>query len=374
VTYSQRVSPYLRGGDPAPGESGEIRRVLRGLRQTVEATEAATQVLQAVGVDAQLWTGSAADAFVAKRGELLRRLGTADQAYTDAANALERWLHQLEDAQDEAARIVQQAEAVMRQQPPPDPNSVFALTPAVPPALQAVQRRHDTLATRADADARCCAQALRVAAGSVGRYADSWWENVTNLLTAASDLLEEVTPWLGLLALAVPVLAPWVLAVDVLALTIDVVLAVDGKGSWTDVAGSALSVGLGVMGRTGKVMASSARQATTFEAAGFTHAGAHVVERTTLKGAASHAGAVFVHPIRTLRDGRLVGTALAEAEGHVVPGTVDWTTHAGAIRLGDTLETIGDIGGALHDSRDAGSQVGSWVAGQLRPDEAGVCR
>lgn len=366
MTYSGRVSPYLRGGDPAPGEPGEVRRVLLGLRRTVEAVEAANQVLQAVGVDAQLWTGPAADQFATKRGELQQRLAAADQAYSDAGNALERWLHQLEDAQAEAARIVAQAAAVMRQQPP-DPNAAFALTPSVPPALQAVQRRYDMLTVRASGDARCCAQALRAAAGSVGKYADSWWENVTHLLTEASDLLQEVTPWLGLAAMVFPVLGPWVLAIEVVALTIDVVLAVEGSGSWGDVAKSAVGVGLSAgfltAGRTGELMVDSAGQATTFEAAGFTHAAGYVAGRTTLKGAA---GAVVLHPIQTLRDGKLIGTALTEATEYVVPGTLNPAHYAGTVRLGETLHAIGELGDAAH----TGYEIGDWVHGHLAPDGA----
>jgi hypothetical protein len=370
VNGRARVSPYLTGGDPAPGDPAQVRRVICQLRQAVEAVQDALDVLRAVGVDVGLWTGPAADAFAAKRGDLQARLATADTAYTDAANALDRWARGLDDAQCEAAWIVAQAEAIMRQQPP-DPNAAFNPFPTVPAPVLGLQRQHDRLAQRARADAQRCACELDAAAALVGRYERSLWEQVSGLLADASELLHAVTPWLSLAALFIPALGPVVLGLDVLTLAIDVVLLADGKQTWGDVAWDAVGVGLGVVGGAGETMSSSARAATRFDAAGFTVAAKHVSVRTSFGGAMRHEMQALRHPIEALRDEQAIATALKQADYYnKLPALKVWTTNLKPVVIGTSLHAL-DIGA---DAWEAGKQLRTWVGSQLAADQQPVCR
>jgi hypothetical protein len=357
-----RVSAYLTGGDPVPGEAGEIRRVTDHLRSAVTAAEAAGGVLQSVGVEDGMWTGRAADEWASKRGELQKRLTTANQAYTDAQLALERWLRELQAAQDEAARIAAQADEIMRQQPPADPSTAFTPLPGtgVPAPVQGLQKRRDALADRARRDAERCADEIRRAAEAVGRYQDSWWENTKEILAHASELLDAVTPWLGLAAIFFPALTPFVLGLSIAKLAIDVVLAVDGDGSWGKVALGAAGVGLGVAGAVGGNMSRAAQQTTRFNAAGFTDDAARVSGRSSIGGAVRQLGHDAVHPVAAHRDRAAIDAALTRANAHLdVPPITSWTSGpAGAWEQASRH----------YDAYEAGSSVGGFVSGRLGLD------
>ncbi|GEM_PF-6013914 len=374
MTYSGTRTTYLlRGGDPAPGDPGAVRGVVGQLRSTVESVASAATLLRSVGNDSAVWTGPAAYAFVRKRDELLRRLDTAHGAYESAAGALQRWLQRLEAAQDEAHTIVVRAQQVARNTQY-SPSALPAVP--VPPALLALQRSRDALATRSRHEAEVCASELDVAVREVGHFQHSVWQNAAELLATGGKVLHDVggqvvnevgtgigqlEHWAGrefdkiapglsdalqtasallsvaaLASLAIPVigeaaapiLGTLALATAGALLAVDAVRAVRGKQDWWTVAGDALGV-VPIGGVAGKVL-NGARTARQFQSAArtaerlsaTTGSQASVAARAWLKGNADAATWKALTAVSTTasKDALLLRDAARDAWGGVGVG------------------------------------------------------
>jgi hypothetical protein len=265
------MTPLLHGGDPAPGDPVAVRRLVRQLRSTVDSVADATTRLRAVGSDASVWTGRAADAFTHKRVELLRRLNTAHAAYESAADGLDGWVRRLELAQSEAASIVSRAQAVAQQAQLP-PNAVPLV--GVPAPLLALQKARDALEARARREAAACAGGLHEAIRDLAPFQHTGWQHFTEQVLAASHVLHEVNKWLGVAMLAlqfVPVVGEVgdivLLATGALMLGADLYLVHEKKATWGNVAGDVAGLALFGAGRAGEAMFRSARQAEQFTVA-----------------------------------------------------------------------------------------------------------
>lgn len=257
-----RTSPLLRGGDPVPGDGEQITAVVRRLREIGETAGDTATLLGHIG-----WTGKAADAFAVRRHELLERLQTAQSAYTGAADVLRGWLGRLQELQAEATRIAAEAERLRQSAQAENPATVFATIGAAgPPGSAALQQRHDDVARRARVEAQRCAEQLAAAVSQVRRFQHSTWEHITSELLTASDVLGKISLALTILAVVTipfpPAAAAFGIASKVaggLKLGIDVVLAADGKKSWTTIGVDAIGFGLGVGGKGASGMTGLAR-------------------------------------------------------------------------------------------------------------------
>lgn len=244
TSYASRVSALLPGGDPTPGDIGEVLLIADRLQRAVDAVADVKNLLRSVS-HSDLWAGPAADAFAAHHRDLVAKLDGAHDAYTQATGVVRRWVRELEAAQAEATHLVSLAQAAAQAAGfPPGP---------VPPALTALRRRHEVLGEQARADAQRCANDLQSAINEVGRFAHSVWEHVTEELVTVSKVLEDMNVALGVLAIVALLFMPGVgevvgaamLVGSAAELGVDVVLATDGKKTWGDVGLDAAGVALG---------------------------------------------------------------------------------------------------------------------------------
>ena len=335
-----RATPLLPGGDPVPGDPAAVRRLVRQLRSTVDSVADATTRLRAVGSDASMWTGRAADAFTHKRTELLRRLNTTHAAYESAADVLDGWVRRLELAQSEAASIVSRAQAVAQQA---QLSQTAVPLVGVPAPLLALQKARDALEARARRDAGACASGLNEAIRDLAPFQHTGWQHVTEHVLAASHVLHEVNKWLGVAVLAlqfVPVVGEVgdlaLLATGALMLGADLYLVHERKATWGDVAGDTVGLALGGAGKAGAVMFRTAREAEQFAVAA-RGAGrfARELDGAALPAAAAVVGRDAADAARLARNVRAqtgLGPSIAAAARELVPGA--------ARREADTLAAV----------------------------------
>lgn len=268
TSQASRVSALLPGGDPAPGDVEDVRLVVARLRRAVQSADDVREVLRAVGsAGAGIWAGPAADTFAAHHQDLTARLDTAHTAYTQAADVLQRWMGELELAQQRASALVARAHAVAQAAAyPPGP---------VPAELIALRHQHAALAAEAHADAQRCARALQVAIDDVAHFTHSFWQNFDEDLVKASKFMHEVGDVLGVVALVVGLCVPGVgellfvgvMALSVAELGVDAYLTVKGKQPWSEVTMDGIGVALGAGGKLAQTALKGAREATILERA-----------------------------------------------------------------------------------------------------------
>jgi hypothetical protein len=389
----------LRGGDPAPGDDDAITTVICHLREVSATAGDAVVLLGRIGSDVDLWTGPAAEACGRRRDELVRRLQAAQSAYTDAADTLARWLVKLQPLQVEAAQIAWQA-ARMEQSAQADGTlSVFAspATPAVP-GLERLQRQHDDVRERATAAARICAQELDRATNLVKQFKHSDWENLSDFLHDAHDVLGTAVFALTIATAFMPALAPvlmagklTLIAVDVLKLGVDVKLVADGDKGWGTVAGDAFDLTVDVAGAGFGGMAKAARaedqlragaaaaeksaaelanavdpalrEAGRISAANATRFADHA-HTAAGKLAAGFTGAArreILHPVETLKRDREMADVVKHAEAYAkLPPLRQW------LPPGHGHVVLADTGVKILEANEARENITKWISGIKR--------
>lgn len=192
TAYNPRIASQLRGGDPAPGDTGTIWSLIGRLEAASDGISDCVNEVRSIGTDPGMWIGQAADAFADRQQDLLRRLGTAQSCYADASDALRTWVKTLEQDQLSAAHIAVQARALPRN---PDGS------PAA--GLAALQQAHNRLAVQATSAQERCAQGLRDVAHRLGAMDHrSRWDTFVADVVLAHDVLKKVSEALNILALA----------------------------------------------------------------------------------------------------------------------------------------------------------------------------
>lgn len=279
------------GFDPAPGDVALTGDAARTLRTAVDAMSEVEGIL--AGERDGEWVGKSAEAFRASvADELTPRVQQALSSFSEATNAVQQWMGQLESFQDRAWRLEQQA-----RQAQDDARAAQASLDAVPDAgnlpqrqadeaqldrgraqgrvdsangaLEAILREATSLRDEAEAAAGHTAGRLDTSASSApdepgildrigNALADAWSavsDVVVGLVKDLIEFLDEALPIivfaLAVVSLFVPGLGPLLFGLAIAGIAIDTGQALAGEGSWGDVA---LGVaGLAAGGALGKI-------------------------------------------------------------------------------------------------------------------------
>jgi hypothetical protein len=105
---ADELGPGARADDLVPGDADEVERLAARLNGFASAADDAAGRL--AGLDAEHWSGRAADLFRAAVGPLPRQLGGAAGAFAAAARALSGYAAALRDGQSAAAAAVRLVE------------------------------------------------------------------------------------------------------------------------------------------------------------------------------------------------------------------------------------------------------------------------
>ncbi|MDI1460642.1 hypothetical protein QEZ54_06675 [Catellatospora sp. KI3] len=289
----RRVSAYLHGGDPAPGDVAQIGAVIGVLRTTTDEVGDALAVLDAIGHDVALWTGRSADAFRTTVGELRPRLVAAQLAYEGAADALHGWLRRLQHSQDDAVRVAAAADDAGAQLP--QEQAVMHALGTTAPGLVPLQHRRDVIAQQATRDARECADRLAESIAAVKKYEHSMWHHLVDHIAELKEIIQKIEPWLAgatLIALAIPVvgevigpvLAAVTIGVAIVSEICSVVLLIDGRETLGEFATDTFWNAITLAAPGAKVISGSARAASALNA-GSKAARGGAVEATRIAGA-----------------------------------------------------------------------------------------
>ncbi|MET9912732.1 putative T7SS-secreted protein [Streptomyces sp. NPDC006476] len=283
----------------APGDPYEVARLGKRIADTAKLIEEQAGKLNNL-VDGNGWDSDAGRAFQDKTHDTVGLLTKTHQRYAAAASALgstvpyepiadtvrENWATALNHAQNLVRTALKKAQAAdadgsryqkqIDQHPGPDEHpdkqKLKRQKDAADGELEAAKRDLRRALEYRDTQAGYAAKAIRDALDHDGLKdpAHHWWDNW-------KDWVAEVGHWAGVAAAALGVLAlvlSWVpilgevlgalaLIASVVALVCDTVSALDGKGTWLDVAidvVGVLSFGAGrVLGTTAKEAAMAAR-------------------------------------------------------------------------------------------------------------------
>ncbi|MEU1270213.1 putative T7SS-secreted protein [Streptomyces sp. NPDC005799] len=282
-----------------PGDPYEVARLGKRIADTAKLIEEQAGKLNNL-VDGNGWDSDAGRAFQDKTRDTVGLLTKTHQRYAAAASALgstvpyepiadtvrENWATALNHAQNLVRTALKKAQAAdadgsryqkqIDQHPGPDEHpdkqKLKRQKDAADGELEAAKRDLRRALEYRDTQAGYAAKAIRDALDHDGLKdpAHHWWDNW-------KDWVAEVGHWAGVAAAALGVLAlvlSWVpilgevlgalaLIASVVALVCDTVSALDGKGTWLDVAIDAvgvLSFGAGrILGTTAKEAAVAAR-------------------------------------------------------------------------------------------------------------------
>ncbi|MEU2334896.1 hypothetical protein ABZ608_15120 [Streptomyces sp. NPDC013172] len=286
-----------------PGDPYEVARLGKRISDTARLIEEQAAKLSNL-VDGNGWDSDAGKAFTTKTGDTVKLLSQSHQRYAAAGAALgssvpyepiadsvrENWATALNHAQNRVRAALKKAAAAdadssnyqkqIDQHPSPDDNhpdkqKLKRQKEASDGDLAAAKRELRAALDYRDTQAGYAAKAIRDAIDHDGLKDPKhhWWDNWKDWVADIGHWAGVAAAVLGVLALAlswVPilgeVLGALALIASVVALVCDTVSALDGKGTWLDVAIDVigvLSFGAGrVLGTTAKEAAMAARGAS----------------------------------------------------------------------------------------------------------------
>ncbi|WP_406439262.1 hypothetical protein OHB00_29890 [Streptomyces sp. NBC_00631] len=283
-----------------PGDPYEVARLGKRISDTAKLIEEQAGKLRNL-VDGNGWDSDAGKAFTAKTGDTVKLLGQSHQRYAAAGAALgssvpyepiadqvrENWATALNHAQNRVRAALKKAAAAdtdssnyqkqIDQHPSgddnhPDKQKLKRQKEASDGELDAAKRELRAALDYRDTQAGYAAKAIRDAIDHDGLKDPKhhWWDDWKDWVATIGHWAGAIAGVLCLLALVlswVPilgeVLGALALIASVVALVCDTVSALDGKGTWLDVAidvVGVLSFGAGrVLGTTFKEAATAAR-------------------------------------------------------------------------------------------------------------------
>ncbi|MER7574595.1 hypothetical protein [Streptomyces sp. NPDC126514] len=270
-------------GDPVPGDLHDMQALARRFAATAKTITDTAAALRRIG-NLESWDSEAGRAFAEKANATAKTVSKAHDRYADAGSALKEYCTELEAVQGEADKLLTQAETKAG-------DLSTAKSNAANPPKGTDDAGQDKLDKKA-ADLQGDLDGLREQlAGLKTRHReagdkaakkihdttegdglnDSWLDDLRDTLKLVSDITGAIAAVCGLLALCVgwiPVIGQALAAVlgtialiaTAISLVCHVLLAVNGDGSWGDVAMDVL--GLATFG-IGRVFSAGAKMAAT---------------------------------------------------------------------------------------------------------------
>lgn len=368
------------GFDPARGNVATIRDLADQLSNTGTYAEEAYDVLKSVQDQKDVWTGNAAEAFAGKLDQLPEYLHKSHESLDQAGKALSTWGDQLEQHQNKAKDLEQQAqeaiaaaesadraaqaaEAASRQDPDDAGlvGNVFKTAFAASNAwdkVDDIRRQARDLQDRWEDDGNTCARALRKAADAAPQ--ESFWESLGGMFddvgTWFKDHLGEIGDIAGIVSavagglafipVLTPVMGPIAIGAGVVALGAHGAdMAVNDKwddpNAWIGLGGDVLGVvpGVGALSKG-------------FDAAGSAISGVDkIVDVTRAGGAFNHMAATGYDA--AVAGGRAFASEAAQASGEA-SRLFQWV---GDATMGPFTQHADEVAKAMQGSVNVGLQV-----------------
>jgi hypothetical protein len=278
----------LASSDPVPGDPAQVAVEASHLASIADEIQQQVARLRAISSDNTYLKGQYVDKLKSASDDVANSLQKVVGRYQKVSSALSKWVPELEYAQSESLKALQQAQdAYARQQqnqPPssPPPNNGKPPTPQQKQAEQARQQAYN----QASSDLAAARQRLdnvvsgrdhngSARAGEIRHaiddgVADSWWDQFKDFISKIAGLLKDVATVLEVIATILAVVALFIpgldlivilgIAVTAAALLIRTVLAATGNGSWVDVALDAFAL---LTFGAGKLVTSAMRATVT---------------------------------------------------------------------------------------------------------------
>ncbi|MGY1500404.1 hypothetical protein ACW4TU_28125 [Streptomyces sp. QTS52] len=317
--------------DPVPGDVHDLQALSRRFEATAKTITDTTEALRRLG-NLESWDSEAGKAFAEKADDTAKTVSKAHDRYAGAASALKTYYTDLETIQEDADRLLSQAETK-------DGDLTTARSGAGNPpkgTTDGEQKKLDKKVTDlqdglddlrgqlADVKTRHkeagdkAARAIHDTTEGDGLN-DGWLDDLRDSLKFISDITGAIAAVCGVLALLVGwipiigqalagVLGTIALVMTAISLVCHVLLAINGDGSWGDVAMDVL--GLATFG-IGRVFSSGAKLASTVGRSRVWQAAAQYV-RGWNPGMASAARRALVESMVGSRAGATVGGALPD--------------------------------------------------------------
>jgi len=258
---------------PIPGSVTTIRSKAARFAATADAILEAVSGLRTAIADTRQHESDALDQLAENATKVADRLGSLQNRYDEASDALTSFATDLETAQRDAQNLVAehadaaQAQSSYERQIAYYRDERARATDPVEAAdinrhlLSLTQRRDGQAAQAADAQARFdrIIEGLRQSGGDAARkmrdaadgdgFNDSLWDDFSGwvaehaeILKAIHSILQKITLALSVLSFFFPVLAPFALAAAAITAGLSLVLAATGQISWIDFALDVLAV------------------------------------------------------------------------------------------------------------------------------------
>ncbi|MEU9381660.1 hypothetical protein AB0D38_12000 [Streptomyces sp. NPDC048279] len=270
-------------GDPVPGDVHEMEALSRRFEATAKTISETVVALRRLG-NLDSWDSDAGRAFADKANDTAQTVSKAHDRYADAGAALKEYYTDLESIQGDADRLLTQAEqqrddlSVARSEADDLPKGadqgrqdkldkkVSDLQDGLDglrDRLAAVKSRHESAGNKA-------AQRIHDTTHGDGLN-DSWLDDLRDSLTWAANAAGAIAAVCGVVSLLVGwipvigqaiagVLGTVALVMTVISLACHLLLAINGDGSWADVAMDVL--GLATFG-IGRVFSAGSKLAAT---------------------------------------------------------------------------------------------------------------
>lgn len=246
-------------GDPVPGDVTDMKALARRFTATAETITKTADALRRIG-NLESWDSEAGRAFAEKASDTAKTVSKAYDRYADAGVALKDYSTDLETIQEEADKLLTQAEtkhnslstAKSKAENPPkgtDDAGQDKLDKAVTDlqeGLDGLRGQLDKLKTRHKEAGDKAAQRIHDTTEGDGLN-DGWLDDLRDTLKMVSDITGAIAAVCGVLSLLVGwipvigqalagVLGTIALVMTAISLVCHVLLAINGDGSWGDVA------------------------------------------------------------------------------------------------------------------------------------------
>jgi uncharacterized protein YukE len=269
--------------DPVPGDVYDLQALSKRFTATAKTISDAAAALRRLG-DQKSWDSDAGREFAEKADDTAKTVSKAHDRYSEAGAALKEYYTELETIQDEADGLLEQAEtksgdlASAKSQadnPPKDTDEggqkkLDTKVTDLQGDLDGLRGKLASLKSRHNTAGDAAAKRIHEITES-DDLNDSWLDELRDTLNIVADIAGAVAAVCGLVALLVGwipiigqaiagVLGTIALIATAISLVCHVLLAINGDGSWGDVAMDVL--GLATFG-IGRVFSAGAKMAAT---------------------------------------------------------------------------------------------------------------